>query len=78
MKQKRTTLQQYLFLVFLSSLPATFLSGNNLPQWTDLFNGHDLSGWVDVNTSPRDMVGRGWLVEMFRKAHRSDEERKAI
>ena len=58
MKQKRTTFQQYLFLVFLSSLPATFLSGNSIPQWTDLFNGHDLSGWVDVNTSPET-----WRVE---------------
>ena len=23
-----------------------------VPQWVDLFNGKDLSGWVDVNTSP--------------------------
>ena len=22
------------------------------PQWVDLFNGRDLSGWVDVNTTP--------------------------
>ena len=22
------------------------------PQWVDLFNGRDLSGWIDVNTSP--------------------------
>lgn len=22
------------------------------PQWVDLFNGKDLSGWIDVNTSP--------------------------
>jgi len=24
----------------------------HVPQWVDLFNGRDLSGWVDVNTSP--------------------------
>ncbi len=24
----------------------------DVPQWVDLFNGRDLSGWVDVNTSP--------------------------
>jgi hypothetical protein len=58
MKQKRNTLPQYLFLVFLSSLPEIFLSGNSLPLWTDLFNGQDLSGWVDVNTSPET-----WRVE---------------
>ena len=23
-----------------------------VPQWVELFNGRDLSGWVDVNTSP--------------------------
>jgi hypothetical protein len=58
MKSKKTILPKYLFLVFLSSLPDIFLSGNSLPQWTDLFNGQDLSGWVDVNTSPET-----WWVE---------------
>ena len=24
----------------------------DIPQWADLFNGKDLTGWVDVNTSP--------------------------
>jgi hypothetical protein len=28
------------------------------PQWRDLFNGKDLSGWIDVNTSPET-----WRVE---------------
>ena len=23
-----------------------------IPKWVDLFNGKDLTGWVDVNTSP--------------------------
>ncbi|MBC8872397.1 MAG: DUF1080 domain-containing protein [Planctomycetes bacterium] len=31
--------------------PAAEVSGD-VPQWVDLFNGRDLSGWVDVNTSP--------------------------
>lgn len=26
--------------------------GQEVPQWKDLFNGKDLAGWVDVNTSP--------------------------
>jgi len=24
----------------------------DIPKWVDLFNGKDLSGWIDVNTSP--------------------------
>jgi len=28
------------------------VSGAEVPQWVDLFNGKDLTGWVDVNTSP--------------------------
>ena len=31
--------------------PAAEVSAD-VPQWVDLFNGRDLSGWVDVNTSP--------------------------
>jgi hypothetical protein len=27
-------------------------SSAEAPQWVELFNGRDLSGWVDVNTSP--------------------------
>ena len=27
-------------------------SAQDVPQWKDLFNGKDLTGWVDVNTSP--------------------------
>ena len=26
--------------------------GAEVPHWVDLFNGKDLTGWVDVNTSP--------------------------
>jgi hypothetical protein len=31
--------------------PAT-LRAADVPQWRELFNGRDLTGWIDVNTSP--------------------------
>ena len=34
--------------ICLSSLA----SAVEVPKWVDLFNGKDLTGWVDVNTSP--------------------------
>jgi hypothetical protein len=40
---------KHLILQFL--LGTTLLAGD-VPQWRDLFNGKDLTGWVDVNTSP--------------------------
>lgn len=36
-------------ITLFSFLPA---HADDLPQWKDLFNGKDLTGWVDVNTSP--------------------------
>ena len=39
------------YLFFLSSC-AIALQASEVPQWVALFNGKDLSGWVDVNTSP--------------------------
>ena len=39
-------------LFFLITVPNFVLSGMEIPQWVDLFNGKDLTGWVDVNTSP--------------------------
>lgn len=27
-------------------------AGDSLPEWRDLFNGKDLTGWVNVNTDP--------------------------
>tara|TARA_B100001248_G_scaffold33477_1_gene21512 strand:+ start:8279 stop:9010 length:732 start_codon:yes stop_codon:yes gene_type:complete len=38
------------FLMQLFLLPT--LKSEKLNQWVELFNGKDLSGWVDVNTSP--------------------------
>ena len=31
---------------------ASLASAVEVPKWVDLFNGKDLTGWVDVNTSP--------------------------
>jgi len=39
-------------VVGLSFFIATASEAENPHQWVDLFNGKDLTGWVDVNTSP--------------------------
>ena len=36
----------------------SLLNAEKMGEWVDLFNGKDLSGWVDVNTSPKT-----WWVE---------------
>lgn len=33
-----------------------------LPQWKPLFNGKDLTGWVDVNTSPKTWSTRDGMI----------------
>ncbi|SVE16248.1 uncharacterized protein METZ01_LOCUS469102, partial [marine metagenome] len=40
------------FLPVLAFCLASFASAAEIPKWVDLFNGKDLTGWVDVNTSP--------------------------
>ena len=45
------------FLVFQIHAKAT-----ELAKWVDLFNGKDLSGWVDVNTSPSTLLVRDGLL----------------
>src|SRR3982751_3759619 len=37
--------------LLLTSLPGSGVA-EDVPQWRDLFNGKDLSGWVNVNTKP--------------------------
>lgn len=32
--------------------PPVAAVSTKIPQWVDLFNGRDLSGWADVNTAP--------------------------
>ena len=40
-------------LVALSGIGLAFKSSAvEVPKWVDLFNGKDLTGWIDVNTSP--------------------------
>ncbi|MGH9719030.1 MAG: 3-keto-disaccharide hydrolase [Bryobacteraceae bacterium] len=40
------------FFVGLLVLGANWAGGVEVPQWRDLFNGKDLTGWVNVNTDP--------------------------
>ncbi len=35
---------------------------DEVPQWRELFNGKDLTGWVDVNTSPENWTVRDGLL----------------
>lgn len=51
-------LQPILFFFLLPFFWLPTLKSTNLPQWVELFNGKDLSGWLDVNTSPET-----WWVE---------------
>jgi hypothetical protein len=53
------------FLVFQIPAKAT-----ELAKWVDLFNGKDLSGWVDVN--------KGRPFNMQGQANWSDAKRKTI
>ncbi|GAA5495366.1 hypothetical protein Rhal01_01541 [Rubritalea halochordaticola] len=43
-------------LLLISALAVSSISSvfaeEKVPKWTSLFNGKDLTGWVDVNTSP--------------------------
>ena len=58
MKRTLFFLLNKIFLTFLIIVPKFVLWGTEVPQWVDLFNGKDLAGWVDVNTSPET-----WYVE---------------
>jgi hypothetical protein len=50
----RTILFTPLALLSLFSSPLTRAEEKPalLPQWKSLFNGKDLTGWTDVNTTP--------------------------
>jgi Domain of Unknown Function (DUF1080) len=45
----QTTLRACIFCIFIAAPIAPVFADH--PSWTALFNGQDLSGWVDVNTS---------------------------
>ena len=47
---KLASLSTATLIVLATSSPAP--ADDAAPQWRDLFNGKDLTGWVDVNTSP--------------------------
>ncbi len=49
--------QAFAFLLILFPL-----HGQELPQWKSLFNGKDLSEWVDVNTSPETWKAQDGLL----------------
>jgi hypothetical protein len=52
-----------LALALVATLLSSFTVADEAPQWVDLFNGRDLAGWVDVNTSPQTWTVRdGQLV----------------
>ncbi|MBT5715283.1 MAG: DUF1080 domain-containing protein, partial [Opitutae bacterium] len=61
---KRTLiLSNKIFLILLASIPNFALLGIEIPKWVDLFNGKDLAGWLDVNTSPETWsVKNGMLI----------------
>ena len=43
----KTLLLCSFFIFFFNQIHAA-----DIPKWVDLFNGKDLTGWIDVNTSP--------------------------
>ncbi|MBT8045292.1 MAG: DUF1080 domain-containing protein [Verrucomicrobiae bacterium] len=45
-------MNKHLPLVIVALTTLTAVAQQALPQWVSLFNGKDLTGWVDVNTSP--------------------------
>jgi hypothetical protein len=50
MKTSRSALAAVAILVIAPSLP---LRGQSVPEFRDLFNGKDLTGWVNVNTEEK-------------------------
>ena len=49
-----TTFMRTQFFLFWASFIFFFnhTQSAEIPKWVDLFNGKDLTGWIDVNTSP--------------------------
>ena len=52
MKSNSTRSLKTVFLLSILIASGIFVRAADIPQWVDLFNGKDLTGWVDVNTSP--------------------------
>ena len=47
-----TVFTRFTFVALLGIGLAFKASAAEVPKWVDLFNGKDLTGWIDVNTSP--------------------------
>jgi hypothetical protein len=63
--------------IAVAALTLTLANSEPVPQWRDLFNGKDLSGWVDVNTSPETWSVRDGMIVNTGKpigVMRSDKE----
>ena len=52
MKSNSTRSLKTVFLLSILIVSGISVRAADIPQWVDLFNGKDLTGWVDVNTSP--------------------------
>jgi hypothetical protein len=52
MKSNSTRSLKTVFLITILIASGISVRAADIPQWVDLFNGKDLTGWVDVNTSP--------------------------
>ena len=52
MKSNSTRSLKTVLLLSILIASGIFVRAADIPQWADLFNGKDLTGWVDVNTSP--------------------------
>ena len=50
----------------------------DVPVFRDLFNGKDLTGWVNVNTAPDTWTRRGRHAGVLRTTHRRDAHRPAV
>ncbi len=61
-KPPRRLLSSAVALPLAFSLSATVASEDAAPGFRDLFNGKNLSGWVDVNTSPETWSVRDGLL----------------
>lgn len=61
MPTHRLTLALFAPLVVFGGLTSHSMA-EDAPQWVELFNGRDLTGWVDVNTSPETWSARDGLL----------------
>ena len=52
MNSNSTRSLKTVFLLSILIASGISVRAADIPQWVDLFNGKDLTGWVDVNTSP--------------------------